>query len=247
MNAVEGRHAGRVAVVTGAAQGLGRAYAKRLAAEGATVVAADLQDATATVGSAGLAVRCDVGDPSDVQQLADTVLEHYGRCDILVNNAALHSRAGLLDLTLDELHRIMRVNVDGMALTCRALVPSMREQGWGRVINVASSTIGIVMDHAIGYITSKAAIVGFTRALASEAGPWGVTVNAVAPGLVRTEITMEHEQQGLLSFEPMAEQQPIRRTIEVDDLAGVVAFIASDDAALMTGQTIVVDGGVLRH
>jgi 3-oxoacyl-[acyl-carrier protein] reductase/(S)-1-phenylethanol dehydrogenase len=247
MNAVAGRHTGRVAVVTGAAQGLGRAYARRLAAEGATVVGADLQDASASVGADGLAVRCDVAEPDDVRRLADAVLERYGRCDILVNNAALHSRAGLLDLSLDELHRIMGVNVDGMMLTCRALVPAMRDQGWGRVVNVASSTIGIVMDHAIGYITSKAAIVGFTRALASEAGPWGVTVNAVAPGLVRTDITMDHERQGLLSFEPMAEQQPIRRTIEVGDLAGVVAFIASDDAALMTGQTIVVDGGVLRH
>jgi 3-oxoacyl-[acyl-carrier protein] reductase/(S)-1-phenylethanol dehydrogenase len=138
----------------------------------------------------------------------------------------------------------MRVNLDGMLLTCRRFVPGMQERSWGRVINVTSTTVGLVMNGFLAYVTSKAGIIGFTRALASEVGPSGITVNAVMPGLTRTEGTRGEEESGFM--EEMAARQPIPRIVETDDLADVVVFLASDSSRMMTGQTLVVDGGIIR-
>src|SRR5207244_3320081 len=159
--------------VTGAARGLGRAYAIALAEAGIDVVAADVADAAETAraveshGVRGLAVRCDISSEDDVAALAEQTEAELGGCDILVNNAGFVARAGLEDLTLEEWHQTMRVNLDGMLLTCRRFVPGMRERSWGRVINVTSTTVGLVMNGFLAYVTSKAGIIGFTRALAS--------------------------------------------------------------------------------
>ncbi|MBN9621436.1 MAG: SDR family oxidoreductase [Actinobacteria bacterium] len=241
--AVPDRHVGKVALVTGAARGIGRAYARRLARDGADLILVDLLDTAATAaevraaGRDALEVACDIGSPEAVEALAEEVMAGPGRCDILVNNAALFTRAGVLDTSFEEWRRLLAVNLDGPFLVTRALVPGMRERGWGRVVNVASTTLGLVMDGSLAYITSKGGVVGFTRALASEVGPWGITVNAVMPGLTRTEITEEEAAAGRLDFALMAEQQPIRR--------GVVP--ASEEARLVTAQTLVVDGGIVRH
>jgi len=243
----------RVAVVTGAARGLGKAYALRLADTGIKVAAVDVDDCGNTVdevrarGAEAIGVRCDVSSATDVSALAEQIDSEFGRCDILINNAAIFSRAGLDELSFSEWGRTMEVNLNGMFFTCRAFVSGMRARSWGRVINVSSTTVGLVMDGCLGYVTSKAAIIGFTRALASEVGPDGITVNAIMPGLTRTEATVEEEAAGRLRFEEMASMQPIHRTVETDDVADVVAFLASDDSRMMTGQTVVVDGGVVRH
>jgi 3-oxoacyl-[acyl-carrier protein] reductase/(S)-1-phenylethanol dehydrogenase len=240
----------RVAVVTGAARGLGRAYAVALAEAGIDVVAADLEDAAETAreveshGVRGLAVRCDIGSEEEVAALAERTESELGGCDILVNNAGFVARAGLEELTLEDWHLTMRVNLDGMLLTSRRFVPGMRERSWGRVINVTSTTVGLVMNGFLAYVTSKAGIIGFTRALASEVGPSGITVNAVMPGLTRTEGTRGEEESGFMA--EMAARQPIPRIVETDDLADVVVFLASESSRMMTGQTLVVDGGVIR-
>ncbi|MEZ5075905.1 MAG: SDR family NAD(P)-dependent oxidoreductase [Solirubrobacterales bacterium] len=247
------RHLGRVALVTGAARGIGRAYARRLAADGADVVLVDVLDtgaAAAEVRAAGRCayqVRCDIGDEAQVADLGEAVAAGPGRCDILVNNAALFSRAGLLDTSPQDWRGLLAVNLDGMFLVSRALVPGMRDRGWGRVVNVTSTTFGLVMGGSLAYVTSKGGVIGFTRALASEAGPWGVTVNAVMPGLTRTEITEEQAAAGRLDFDEMVAQQPIRRGVVPEDLADVVSFLASEEARLVTAQTLVVDGGIVRH
>jgi 3-oxoacyl-[acyl-carrier protein] reductase/(S)-1-phenylethanol dehydrogenase len=198
-------------------------------------------------GARGIAVRCDVSSEEEVAALADRTEAELGGCDILVNNAAVFARAGLEDLTLEEWNQTMRVNLDGMLLTCRRFVPGMRERSWGRVINMSSNMTGLAMSGFLAYVTSKAGIVGFTRALASEVGPSGVTVNAVMPGLTRTEQTLEEEAAGRLAFDEMAAFQPIPRTLETDDLADVVVFLASDASRMMTGQSLVVDGGIVRN
>jgi NAD(P)-dependent dehydrogenase (short-subunit alcohol dehydrogenase family) len=241
------------AVITGAARGLGRAYARKLAEHGMNVVAADINDAESTaqeverLGGTGVAVSCDIGSREAVDALADVVQERFGGCDVLVNNAAIFSRHGLMETAPEEWNAILRVNLDAMLHTCQRFVPGMRERGWGRVVNVSSTTFEIVMDGSLAYVTTKAAIIGFTRALASEVGPDGVTVNALMPGLTRTEITTEEAAAGVIDFEAMAQMQAVRHVVETDHLADVLSFVVSDASRMMTGQTFVVDGGLVRH
>jgi (S)-1-phenylethanol dehydrogenase len=241
----------RTTVVTGAAQGIGRRYAQRLAADGMTVVVADIQSADETVelvtaaGGRAIGVRCDVTDESSVAALRDEVAERFGGADVLINNAIAYTRGSFLDLTLEDWRRGLSVAVDGLFLVTRALVPHMRERGWGRVINISSNTFGLVMPGLVPYVTAKGGIIGFTRALASELGRDGITVNCVAPGLTRTEESWETiGPTGL--FDRMSAMQAIPRTEVPEDLVGTISFLASDDAAFITGQTIVVDGGLVR-
>lgn len=245
-----GIHDGRRAVVTGAAAGLGAAYAKTLAAEGAEVLLADVDDASAVAGeilaAGGRAsvVLCDVSSEPDVARLSAAAHE-AGGCDILVNNAGISPSIPWEQLSFQDWRRTMSVNLDSMFLTCRQLAPPMVERGWGRIINVTSDTWGMVIPGFVHYIASKGGVIGFTRGLATEMGGGGVTVNAVAPGLTRTATT-EAMWAGTDVFEQVAGQQAIKRAGEPDDLAGVVSFLASEPARFVTGQTLFVDGGLVR-
>jgi len=247
---VSSRLDGRVAVVTGAARGIGRALAERLAADGAAIVLADLDAGEETLtavrglGAPALAVQVDVSDEVDVAGLREAALGEFGRVDLLVNNAGIGRVEALEDITLSSWRQMMAVNLDAMFLTCRAFMPGMREHGWGRVVNVASNTVGIVIPWGFAhYVASKGGVIGLTRALASEFGPHGVTVNAVSPGLTRTPSTAHMMRD---RFDYYRREQPIKRSEVPEDLAGAVSFLASEDAAFLTGQNLVVDGGLLR-
>lgn len=245
----------RVAVVSGGASGLGQAIAVRLARDGADVVLADRRsceqtlDAISGAGGRAIAVACDVSDPASVAALADAASD-FGACDILVNNAGIYPLCAFDEMSFEAWREVLSVNLDGAFLMARAFTPGMRRRGWGRVINLASHTVGLVASGAAHYVTSKAAIIGFTRALASELGPDGVTVNSVAPGLTRTPGTTRSASTALGDTEALFEEtrlrQPIRRSAMPSDIVGAVSFLASEDAAFMTAQTLVVDGGLWR-
>lgn len=243
------RLAGRVAVVTGGGQGLGRAFAHRLAGDGALVVVADRNGATAQavageLGAVAAPAEVDVADEASVAALVDTVQQRYGRLDILVNNAALFStlRMGpFADITVSEWDAVMAVNVRGPFLCTRAASALMRHHGYGKIINISSAAVLLGRPGYLHYVTSKAAVIGMTRSLATELGPYGITVNAVLPGSTETEIprdTVTPEQVSRI-----IERQAIKRRQVPADLLGIVSFLASADSDFMTGQSINVDGG----
>jgi NAD(P)-dependent dehydrogenase (short-subunit alcohol dehydrogenase family) len=242
-------HEGKVALVTGAAAGIGQAYAVRLAADGASVIAADIADAGETVariadgGGRATALQCDVSDEASVAAMGAQAAD-FGAVDILVNNAGIYPFVGFAEMTFADWRRVMSVNLDSVFLVTKQFLPGMRSRGWGRVICVSSGMFHNGTPGAAHYVVSKAGVVGFVRSVASEVGEDGVTVNAVAPGLVRSAGTSKgyHDSAGL--FEKVASVQSIKRTQMPDDLDGVVSFLASDDARFITGQTLVVDGGL---
>lgn len=246
------RSPGRVAVVTGGAQSIGQACACRLARDGHAVVIADVQPSTETVevieslGGTCFAARCDVSSGESVADLAAQVHNRFGRCDVLLANAGVYPVAELTETSWELWRQVMSVNVDSLFHLSKAFVPGMVERGWGRVIAVSSTTFHTGTPRFAAYTTSKGAVIGFVRALATEVGPAGVTVNAIAPSIVRTKGTLAGPQQELGWFEFTRELQAIKRTEEPDDLVGAVSFFASDDAAFITGQTLPVDGGLTR-
>jgi NAD(P)-dependent dehydrogenase (short-subunit alcohol dehydrogenase family) len=245
------RQQGRIAVVTGAAVGIGRAYAQRIAADGARVVLADVTDAAETEalikndGGEAIDVRCDVSDPHSVARLAEAVAE-MGGADILVHNAGIYPMNPVGQITFEEWRRVMAVNLDSMFLLTQGLLPHMRERGWGRIIGIASGMFHAGAPGSLHYVASKGGIIGFVRALAAEVGVDGVTVNAISPGLTRSPGTSTgvHDELGL--FDMVTQRQAIKRNGEPNDLVGVLSFLLSDDAAFMTGQTLLVDGGASR-
>lgn len=240
----------KVALITGSGRGLGQAFADRLARDGYNLILADLKPPAATAEAAedcgveALAVAADVSSPDAVAALHEQAISRFGRVDVLVNNAGWGQVIPFEDTTFDHWHKVFAINLDGVYLTCKAFLPGMREQGWGRVINMASNTLQLVLPWGFApYVASKGAIVGLTRALATEYGPHGVTVNAISPGLTKTPGTTELFGGGTGA---MAEAQAIKRPEVPEDLVGTLAFLASDDAAFITGQTITVDGGMAR-
>jgi NAD(P)-dependent dehydrogenase (short-subunit alcohol dehydrogenase family) len=192
-------------------------------------------------------VRCDVSEPAQVAALAQTVDAQFGRCDILVNNAGIYPIQMFDEITFADWRRLMAINLDAPFLTIKAFAPGMRRRRWGRIVNMASDTFLSSRTGFAHYIASKGGVIGLTRALASEFGEDGVTVNAIAPGLVRTPGTIGRRRPPGTSaddeFEAAAARQSIKRGLVPDDLVGTLSFLTSDDAALITGQTLYVNGG----
>jgi NAD(P)-dependent dehydrogenase (short-subunit alcohol dehydrogenase family) len=244
-------HAGRIAVITGAATGIGRAYAQRLAAGGAHVVLTDLGEATETErlirdeGGSATSVQCDVSEPSNVADLGEKV-DALGGADILVHNAGIYPMGPFEGITFDAWRKVMSVNLDSMFLLTQTFVPHMREQSWGRIVGIASGMFHAGAPGSLHYVASKGGIIGFVRALAGEVGADGVTINAIAPGLIRSTGTSTgvHDELGL--FDMVVAHQAVKRTGVPEDLTGLMSFLCSDESAFMTGQTLLVDGGGSR-
>lgn len=244
-----GRLDGQTAIVTGAAQGLGRAIAARLAADGATVVLADTnidgaRAAASEIGQGASAVHCDVSDPESVQALIEGAARD-GAPDILVNNAAIVPFVAWDDVDLDHWRRIIDVNLTSVFLTCRKATDMMREAGRaGSIVNIASNTFFAGTPNMAAYVASKGGIIGFTRALATEVGKYGIRVNALSPGLTETEGVNASPHKEAFEFVEMLQALP--GTGQPAHIADAVAFLASPDARWMTGQTINVDAGMVR-
>jgi NAD(P)-dependent dehydrogenase (short-subunit alcohol dehydrogenase family) len=235
--------AGKVAIVTGGAQGIGRAIADGLQRAGATVVIADLNPPEG-------GIRADVASEEDVERIARDVVERHGRIDVLVNNAGLYATLPMRPFTeipLEEWRRVMDVNVASMFLTCRAVVPVMREQGGGKIVNISSGTPFRGVPFLLHYVTSKGAIVAFTRALAKELGKDNVLVNCVAPGFTMTEgVKAQPEVVAKLRDVSIA-ARTIQRDQVPEDVVGAVVFLCGPGSDFVTGQTIVIDGGQYFH
>lgn len=246
------RLSNRVAVITGGGAGIGHAIAKRYAEEGADIAVADIGETERTkaaveaTGRNFFALHCDCSRPDAVSAFAAKVQETYGRCDILVNNVGIYPLTPFDELTFDAWKRMFEINVDGMFLMSKAFVPGMKRRGWGRIINLTSTVFWLKIEAYTHYISTKAANIGFTRALATELGSHGITVNAIAPSLVRTATTEASPLAAMFDALP-AMLQSIKRTQVPEDLTGAAVFLASDDATFMTGQTLAVDGGMVRH
>ncbi len=243
---------GKVAVVTGAAQGIGRAIADGLARDGARIVVADLrgaEDAAATYPD-GVGLTVDVADETAVQQLVDDTVQRCGGIDVLVNNAGLYASLAMRPFTeipLGEWRQVMDVNVASMVLTCRAAVPVMRERGGGSIVNISSGTPFRGVPFLLHYVTSKGAIVAFTRALAKELGTDGVRVNCVAPGFTLSQGVLEHPDVVEKLRDASVAARTIQRDQEPEDVVGAVTYLAGPSAGFVTGQTIVIDGGQYFH
>jgi 3-oxoacyl-[acyl-carrier protein] reductase/pyridoxal 4-dehydrogenase len=237
----------RVAVVTGAAQGIGKAIADKLAAEGATVVVADINgdgaERAAPEGGAGMQV--DVSKEDDVRRMVDETVSRFGRLDVLVNDAAIVPFTPWDEVTFEEWRRIMSVNLDGVFLTCHYAQTPMRDAGYGRIVNIASNVILAGTPNLAQYVASKGGVFAFTRALAREIGKYGITVNAVAPGLTETEGVLASPHAEAFEFVQMLQCIP-RRGVATD-IAPSVAFLASEEAGWVTGQLLVADGGMSHN
>jgi NAD(P)-dependent dehydrogenase (short-subunit alcohol dehydrogenase family) len=248
-----GQLQGKVAIVTGAARGLGRAYAQAMALEGAAVLACDVNNCDETVaaivaagGSAESAIT-DIANMADCTAMAQQAVTAFGKIDILVNNAALYG--GLKGARFEQLDEaqwdaVMNINVKGLWQCCKAVVEPMRAAGGGSIINISSLAAVYGLPYGMDYVASKAAVIGMTRAMARELGKDFIRVNAVAPSAVMTEGTQEFFGE---KFEKakgvIASGQLLQRNLQTEDLSGTIVYLASDNSAFVTGQTHMVDGG----
>jgi NAD(P)-dependent dehydrogenase (short-subunit alcohol dehydrogenase family) len=241
---------GKTVVVTGATGGIGEGYVHAFAAAGANVVAADVPTAAGTGAELAEKAGCvfvaaDVTSDDDWSAVVARALDEFGRIDALVNNAAIYQGLGvkrpLTELSGDDWDTVLRVNVRGTWQGIKAVVPSMRAAGGGRIVNISSATARMGVPGFAHYVASKAAVEGLTRAAARELGPDGITVNAVAPGLVSDEATRALNTDDYIAA--AAGGRALGREMVPDDLVGAVVFLASDGGAFVTGQTLIVDGG----
>jgi NAD(P)-dependent dehydrogenase (short-subunit alcohol dehydrogenase family) len=248
MSALEGK----VAIVTGGAQGIGRAIAGGLAAEGARIVIADLKgaDEAAREFDGGLGLTVDVASEADTERMAAETADRCGGIDILVNNAGLYATLAMRpfeQIPVEEWRQVMDVNVLSMFLTCRAVVPRMRERGGGRIVNISSGTPFRGVPFLLHYVTSKGAIVALTRALAKELGGDEVLVNCVAPGFTMTEAVRHNPSVVEALREVSVASRTLKRDQEPTDVVGAVTFLCGPGSTFVTGQTIVIDGGQYFH
>ena len=242
----------KVAIVTGGAQGIGRAIAKGLAAEGARIVIADLRGAEEAANGfpGGVGLTVDVADEAAVQRMADETVEQCGSIDVLVNNAGLYASLAMRpfdQIPLEEWRQVMDVNVASMFLTCRAIAPVMRAQGGGTIVNISSGTPFRGVPFLLHYVTSKGAIVAFTRALAKELGKDEIRVNCVAPGFTMSDGVKQHPEVVEKLQQASVAARTIQRDQEPEDVVGAVVYLAGPHSSFVTGQTIVIDGGQYFH
>lgn len=244
----------RVAIVTGGGGGLGEGICSVLGAAGASVAAVDVElekarrvaEAVASGGGRCAAFEADVSNKRSVEAMVGGVLREYGGVDIVVNNAAIYPLRPWTEIEEEEWDRVLAVNLKGYFLCARAAYPHIRERGRGRVINVASITFMIGWSGFLDYVSSKGAVIGFTRTLAREVGPEGITVNAISPGAFPTDAERVHPDQEALN-RSILEAQCLKRRGTPEDVGNLVAFLASDASSFITGQTIEIDGGWAMH
>jgi 3-oxoacyl-[acyl-carrier protein] reductase len=248
--------AGRVVIITGGGKGIGRVYSQEFARAGAKVVAADIDGAAAEAvakeivaqGHQAVGLRSDVADAASTEAMADAALERFGAIDVLINNASLMSvlpRRSWLEIPEDEWDRVMAVNLRGLFLCCRAVFPAMKKQERGKIVNISSSRVWEGNPNRLHYTTSKAGVIGFTRALSREVAEFGITVNAVTPGLTLSDTQVSSSSNNYLAA--TAAGRAIARPQVPEDLVGAVMFLSCAASDFMTGQTVNVDGGKSMH
>jgi NAD(P)-dependent dehydrogenase (short-subunit alcohol dehydrogenase family) len=247
---------GKVAIITGGARGIGRAFALRLAGEGARIVIADVIDGTGVReelernGAEALAVHTDVSDEESTRAMARKATEEFGGIDILINNAGLFASLGkkpFYEISGEEWDAVLGVNLKGVFNCCKAVYPQMKKQGKGKIINVSSSTFFRGAPNFIHYVASKGGIIALTRSLAREVGDDGICVNAIAPGLTVSETVQANPIYPEEYLSAVAGSRCLKRDETPEDLTGTILFLASDDSDFITGQTINVDGGLMFH
>jgi NAD(P)-dependent dehydrogenase (short-subunit alcohol dehydrogenase family) len=256
------RFADKIAVITGGAQGLGEGFASRFASEGAGVAVVDLQCAKCESVAARLrddyciqtlAVEANVADPASIQAVVQHILDHFGHIDIWVNNAGIYRGTPMEDISMQEWQLMLDVNYTGVFVCTQAVAPVMKKQRGGRIINMSSIAGRTGFQNSLAYCSSKAAVIGLTRASAMDLAPYGITVNAVCPGTIMTDMVRRVDSDICRNegwppgthIANKSRQIPVRRLGTVEEVGGVVAFLASEDASFVTGQAIEVDGGEL--
>ncbi|KQM96907.1 SDR family NAD(P)-dependent oxidoreductase [Sphingomonas sp. Leaf25] len=236
-------HEGRVAIVTGAARGIGQAIAIQLAERGARLVLLDREAAhetAALISSETLIATADVSSPADWERIDQQVRARFGRTDIVVNNAGIGAPKAIDDLDYATWQRMFRINLDSHFFSAKQFVPQMRANGWGRFVNISSNSIGLAITGMSHYMASKMGVIGFVRGLANDVADSGITVNAILPAITNTRLTQDMPEE---AKRQTWQHQAIKRFAEPSDIAGSVCFLTSDDAAFITGQALPVDGG----
>ncbi len=248
-------HTGRVVLVTGAAIGNGMAFAAEFARQGAQVVLGDIVEPTEALALLRsipnaldpVAIELDVTSEDSTRAMSSEIKSRFGRLDVLVNNAGIYDEEPFELLSLDTWKKVMDVNLNGLFLATKAVLPLMKQQQYGRIINLSSDTVFLGTPYLVHYVTSKMGVIGFTRALATEVGKYGITVNAITIGLTATQRPPGTRLTQGNILEHVLGTQAIGRSETPEDIARIVSFLACDASGIITGQTINVDGGIARH